>query len=78
AKALLSFERIFLGSPSQSQYALARVEEMASRLGLYGDPSFGDRYLQLRHDVLDHISLYGRFADQVRRGETLGPDVSML
>lgn len=78
AKALLGFERIFLGSPGQSQYALARLEELAVRLGLGADPSFQDRYLRLRHDVLDHIALYRRFADQVRRGLPLGPDVSML
>ena len=40
AKALLGFERIFLGSPKQSQYALARVQEAAQRLGLFEDSGF--------------------------------------
>jgi hypothetical protein len=78
AKALLGFERIFLGSPKQSQYALARVQEAAQRLGLFEDSGFVDRYTKLALDVADLGALYGRFIDQVKRGETLGPDVSML
>ena len=78
AKALLSFERIFLGSPKQSQYALARVREAADLLGLADDPVFTDRYTQLALDVADLSTLYARFVEQVKRGETLGPDVSML
>jgi hypothetical protein len=78
AKALLSFERIFLGSPKQSQYALARLRESAELLGLAEDPVFTDRYTQLALDVADLGTLYARFVEQVKRGETLGPDVSML
>ena len=78
AKALLGFERIFLGSPKQSQYALARVQEAAGRLGLLDDAGFVDRYTKLALDVADLGALYGRFIEQVKRGEALGPDVSML
>ncbi len=78
AKALLGFERIFLGSPKQSQYALARLEEMAVALGLDQDAGFMDRFTQLRLDVADHGALYARFVDQVKRGEKIGPDVSIL
>ncbi len=78
AKALLGFERIFLGSPKQSQYALARVQEAAQRLSLFQDTGFVDRYTKLALDVADLGALYGRFIEQVKRGETLGPDVSML
>jgi len=78
AKALLGFERIFLGSPKQSQYALARVQEAAERLGLLDDAGFVDRYTKLALDVADLGTLYGRFIEQVKRGEALGPDVSML
>jgi len=78
AKALLGFERIFLGSPKQSQYALSRVEEAARALGLFGDQGFVDRYTQLQLDVADLSALYVRFVEQVKRGEKLGPDVSML
>jgi alkylation response protein AidB-like acyl-CoA dehydrogenase len=78
AKALLSFERIFLGSPKQSQYALARLEELIVQRRLQDDAAFMDAYARVKLDLLDHMALYERFADQVRRGETLGPDVSML
>ncbi|MEP7296636.1 MAG: acyl-CoA dehydrogenase family protein [Burkholderiales bacterium] len=78
AKALLSFERIFLGSPKQSQYALARVREAAQLLRLFDDPVFTDQYTRLALDVADLGTLYTRFVEQVKRGETLGPDVSML
>lgn len=78
AKALLSFERIGIGGPKQSQYAMARLEELALQLGLTDDQGFMDSYARCKLDVLDHAALYERFVDQVRRGETLGADVSML
>lgn len=78
AKALLSFERIGIGGPKQSQYAMARLEELALQLGLTEDQGFMDTYARYKLDVLDHAALYERFVDQVRRGETLGSDVSML
>ncbi|MGH8596477.1 MAG: acyl-CoA dehydrogenase [Gammaproteobacteria bacterium] len=78
AKALLGFERIFLGSPKQSQYALQRLTETARHLGLFTDAAFRERYTRLKCDVLDLEAIYGRFAAQVKRGEPLGADVSML
>jgi alkylation response protein AidB-like acyl-CoA dehydrogenase len=78
AKALLGFERIFIGSPKQSQYVLGRLRAAAEQLGLFDDPVFADRYTQLALDVADLGTLYGRFVEQVKRGEALGPDVSML
>jgi alkylation response protein AidB-like acyl-CoA dehydrogenase len=78
AKALLGFERIFLGSPKQSAYALGCLRTLAAARGLFDDPGFVDRFTRLRLDLSDLTSLYRRFAEQVRRGEELGPDVSML
>jgi alkylation response protein AidB-like acyl-CoA dehydrogenase len=78
AKALLSFERIFIGAPSLAQSALNQLETLARSRGSFEDPVFRDRYAEVALDVEDHAALYARFADQVRRGETLGPDVSML
>jgi alkylation response protein AidB-like acyl-CoA dehydrogenase len=78
AKALLSFERIFIGAPSLAQSALGQLETLARSRGSFEDPVFRDRYAEVALDVEDHAALYARFADQVRRGETLGPDVSML
>jgi len=78
AKALLSFERIFIGSPSLAQNALGQLETLARGRGAFDDPVFRDRYTQVALDVEDHAALYSRFADQLKRGETLGADVSML
>jgi alkylation response protein AidB-like acyl-CoA dehydrogenase len=78
AKNLLSFERIGIGSPRQSGYALQRLKLLAEHMGLEDDPQFLDRYTRLRMDLEDHKALYETFAEKVRRGEQLGPDVSML
>ncbi len=78
AKALLSFERIFLGSPKQSQYALQRLEGVAIGMDLFVDSGFSDRFTRLKVDVLDLETVYSRFAQIVRDGGTLGPEVSLL
>jgi len=78
AKMLLANERIYLGNPRQSQYALKRLDAIVDRLDLRGDPVLAARLTSLRLDVWDLASLYERFAEQVRRGEPLGADVSIL
>jgi alkylation response protein AidB-like acyl-CoA dehydrogenase len=78
AKTLLGFERIFVGSPAQSSYALSRLETMARHLGLFGQAEFDARYGRLAVDLADHVSLYSTFVDQLRRDQPIGPDVSML
>lgn len=78
AKALLGFERIFLGSPRQSAYALSRLKTLAERMGVFDEPEFQDRYTKLRCDLEDHKALYETFVAVLRRGESLGADVSML
>ncbi|MBI4694415.1 MAG: acyl-CoA dehydrogenase [Gammaproteobacteria bacterium] len=78
AKALLGFERVFLGSPKQSQYALQRLARIATERGLFADAAFSERYTRLRLDVLDLEAFYRRFAAIVKSGGTLGPEVSLL
>ena len=78
AKALLGFERIFIGAPNLAQNALVQLETFARGRGALDDPQFRDRFAELALDVEDHAALYTRFADQLKRGETLGADVSML
>jgi alkylation response protein AidB-like acyl-CoA dehydrogenase len=78
AKALLGFERLPIGSPRRPRYAFARLEKVARSRGLLEDAAFADRYAQLRLDLADLNALYGRYVEQVRRGESLGPDVSIL
>jgi alkylation response protein AidB-like acyl-CoA dehydrogenase len=78
AKALLGFERIFLGSPKQSQNALANLHALATSEGLFADPVFTDQYARLQLDVDDLSASYARFSDIIKRGETLPPSVSLL
>jgi alkylation response protein AidB-like acyl-CoA dehydrogenase len=78
AKALLGFERIFLGSPRQSGYALSRLRLLAERMGLAEDPAFAERYTGLRLEFEDLKALYETYVAKLKRGESLGPDVSML
>ncbi|WP_291297775.1 acyl-CoA dehydrogenase family protein [Elioraea sp.] len=78
AKALLGFERIFLGSPKQSTYALAKLAQVAEHMGVADDPVFADRFTRLRMDLDDLKALYETQVAKLRRGEELGPDVSML
>jgi alkylation response protein AidB-like acyl-CoA dehydrogenase len=78
AKALLGFERIFIGSPKQSAYALARLKLLAEHLGISDAPAFLDRYTRFRLDLADHRALYQSYVELLRRGELLGADISML
>lgn len=78
AKALLSFERIFVGSPKTCQYALNRLEVLASARALHDNPVFVDRLSAYALDVADLESLYKEFAAIIKRGDTLGADVSLL
>lgn len=78
AKALLGFERIFLGSPKQSANALTRLELLGEHLGVIDQPGFRDHFTRLRLDLDDHKLLFETFAERLRRGENLGADVSLL
>lgn len=78
AKALLGFERIFLGSPKQSRYALSQLTLLAERLDLMRDPVFAARYAELMLDVADQVAAYTHYAEMVKRGEPLPPSVSLL
>lgn len=78
AKALLGFERFFIGSPKFCRSALGRIAELAVAQGLADDPVTVDRYTRLKLDVDALEASYKSFADQIRRGEALGADISML
>jgi len=78
AKAQLGFERIFLGSPKQSAYAMSHLQEIGRRLDLIENSDFRDVYTQLQLDVDDHTALYEFYADKLRAGELLGPETSLL
>ena len=78
AKNLLGFERIYLGSPKLSGYALSRLKMLAERMGVWDEAAFQDRYTRLRMEMADLKALHATYVDIVRRGDALGPDVSML
>ena len=78
AKGLLGFERLNIGSPRRPLQALEKLEMLAQARGLLADPAFAERLTQLKLDLADLGSLYGRYVDKARRGEAMGPDVSML
>ena len=78
AKSLLGFERLFIGSPKQSQHALAQLDTLAATLGLYKDPAFVARFAELQLDVADLGAAYASFAELVKRGEELPASVSFL
>jgi len=78
AKALLSFERIYLGSPRQSAYALTRLKQLAERMGLWDDALFAATYGRHRCDLEDLKALYGRYVEVLKGGQPLGADVSQL
>jgi alkylation response protein AidB-like acyl-CoA dehydrogenase len=78
AKAVLGFERIYLGSQRQSSYVLTRLYALAKHVGLERDPVFQDRYAQFLLDLADHNDLFEKYAAQLRLGQRLGEDVSLL
>jgi alkylation response protein AidB-like acyl-CoA dehydrogenase len=78
AKALLGFERLFVGSPQQSQRAMRQLTTLADTRALFLDAAFCSRYARLLLDIEDLSAMYGHFADIVKRGEQLPASTSLL
>jgi alkylation response protein AidB-like acyl-CoA dehydrogenase len=78
AKALLGFERIAIGSPKLSSNGLARLKAIAVAMGRDQDPAFLDQYARFGMELADLKALYESFVAKLKRGEALGPDVSIL
>jgi len=78
AKALLGFERLFTGSPKHSQHTLHQVERLARQRGLFDDPAFVARLVELQLDTLDLGAAYAGFAELAKRGEPIPASISML
>ncbi|MEA3157395.1 MAG: hypothetical protein QOK44_4984 [Betaproteobacteria bacterium] len=78
AKAVLDLERLDNGSPRRPLTAFNRLVALATKLGLFADARFVETFTQLRLDLEDHATLYGRFADIVKAGGHLGPDASIV
>jgi 3-oxochol-4-en-24-oyl-CoA dehydrogenase len=78
AKALLGFERLFVGSPKTCQHALSLLRPLARQQGLYEDAAFCADMAQLELDLADLQAAYAGFAEMVKRGQALPPSVSLL
>jgi alkylation response protein AidB-like acyl-CoA dehydrogenase len=78
AKALLGFERIFIGNPRLPEYALNRLRLLAETMGAFADPVFKERYTRLRLDVYDLSAAFERYVTIMKAGGDIGPDVSYL
>jgi alkylation response protein AidB-like acyl-CoA dehydrogenase len=78
AKALLGFERIAIGSPKLSSNGLARLWRLAESMGKSDDPVFIDQFARFRLELADLKALYETFVAALRRGESLGPEISVL
>jgi alkylation response protein AidB-like acyl-CoA dehydrogenase len=78
AKALLGFERIFLGLPRQAGYALARLIELGAHLGIDTDSAFLDKCAQFHLDLENHNALFESFLKQIAAARAPGPEISLL
>lgn len=78
AKALLGFERVFLGSPRQASNALEKLRRLGAFYGVSEDARFAEHYTGFRMELEDHQRLFSQITDRLRRGETLGAEVSFL
>jgi 3-oxochol-4-en-24-oyl-CoA dehydrogenase len=78
AKALLGFERLFVGSPKTVHHALGLLRRFARQQGLFEDAAFAAEMAVLELDLADLMAVYAVFADIVKRGDALPPSVSLL
>jgi len=78
AKALLGFERIFLGSPRQAAYALSRLKDLGAHLDLTDDPVFQDACAQFSLDLENHKALFSSFLKAISQGRPIGAEISLL
>lgn len=78
AKALLGFERIFLGSPRQAAYAYSQLRRLGAHLGLLDDAEFTDQCARFAMDLDDHNALFASFLQEISRGHAPGPEISLL
>ena len=78
AKALLGFERLFVGSPKTCHHALGLLRQLAQARGIFTDGAFAADFAVLQLDLDDLQAAYAGFADIAKRGEQLPASVSML
>ncbi len=78
SNALLGLERIYVGLPKHSAYALGRLHELMTYTNAWSDLALVDRFTQLQLDLDDHVALFESAIDRLNRTGTFPPDVSLL
>lgn len=78
AKALLGYERIWIGSPTMAVSALALAEQLVVETGQQHDAGVMDRLSVLAADLHDYRLLYASICNAVAAGRQPGAEVSML
>ncbi len=78
AKALLGFERVFIGSPRQADQAFSRLLELGKYLGISSDPVYQEHCSSFLLDLENHKTLYAEFVQAASEGKGVGPEVSLL
>ena len=78
AKALLGFERVFIGSPRQADFAFSRLLELGRYCGIESDPLFQDVCSVFMLDLENHKALFAEFVQAISDGKPAGPEVSLL
>jgi len=77
-KALLGFERLYIGSPKQARDMMIKLRQAASRRGMERDPLYLRDYAVLALDIADLEAAYERFREVVKQGGSLGAEASIL
>ncbi|MBN8479165.1 MAG: acyl-CoA dehydrogenase family protein [Burkholderiales bacterium] len=78
AKALLGYERVWIGSPAMASRAFALAERLVEATGQQDDAGVVDRMTVLAADLHDYRLLYSEICDRIATGADPGPEVSML
>lgn len=76
--ALLGYERLFVGSPKTSQYALNQLKKLGRAKGLMGDSNFRATYGRLLLELLELKASFAGFAELASKGQELTSNVSIL
>lgn len=77
-KSLLSFERIWAGSPHFCRSAMASLLKLVTHLQLAGDPVVLDRIAELKLDIDDIATMYEAVTEQVGGGAPIGLEAQVL
>src|SRR5258708_19505379 len=78
AETLRGLGRVWAGSPRQSLVALGMLERVARQMGIFDDPVFQDKFVQLTFDVTDLAATYGRSVRMLEAGGGFGFQASPL